>query len=957
MQSRWIRAAAALVSILVLLRRIIRPVLIEEPAHSRPQAYHGRTPGVTPPVGESTLMPETERQRPSARSRHIRRVVATTARGFILAVALLSTGLAGGLLIGHERLGIELRRELLAERDRLAVERSHRRELQELLDRVRLSAHELEQERRRLQRAREEAAQGQAAALAELARTHRTLEEVEAEQHAALAGRRQAEFEAYLAHVSEAERAWRRRDIPVLARALGLARSLADGWELRALALAIDDSLSTRAIGEQAEIVRLTPDAAHLIAISGDQLRLVDLVSGEDLLRQRLGRGPVLAVDLNASGRHLAIAGADGDVRVLDLALRRPLARVTLEGSSPTALSLSADGRSLAVGASDGSISLYDARTADRLARLEAAHAAPVTAVAISDEADLLASGALDGATTLWNLRTRAKRRELKAEAPASVLRFSRDGAWLASGDAAGRVRLFDASAAVPLEAVEAHGAPVESLAFDESGRRLLSSAGDLTVTLWNVEARSPIARLTGHLSPPVTLAFASESDTAFASASRTGVVKRWDAGRRASAGAVRAHDSAVTVLATPPAGEVLLTGSADATVRTFDPRTLQPLGREIRCDGPVVALSAAAEIAACLDATGTLRLWPWAEPQRVIDVGGSAGRRALALAPGGRWLAVGEDSGEIHVLDTRTQRTTATLHAHDGPIRALALSADGHTLASAGADGQIVLWQTGVWQNIAQLSFSRSPIAAIALSPRGERMAASSLDGMLTLVDLVSGESAEAAVDGAAPSSLAFSPDGLRLAAGAPDGRLGLWALDPLMAVLPLRHGGAALRAVAFDPEEETLFASSASGEVLIWRTRREREPAHAAAPSATGAPNAWVVDAWVSTRRGERVAPRAGEPFTVVVELAAQYLDADRIELERSVAGEAVRSPLHQAGRVEAPRVIRDAHGSWTFDEPGLHRVRVAIDPDNVLAEIHESDNSIEVEVLVLPAGEGGA
>ena len=70
------------------------------------------------------------------------------------------------------------------------------------------------------------------------------------------------------------------------------------------------------------------------------------------------------------------------------------------------------------------------------------------------------------------------------------------------------------------------------------------------------------------------------------------------------------------------------------------------------------------------------------------LDVGNA---RCLALGPGSKLLAVGNDEG-VQLWDVPTKTKTQTLSGREYPTVKLVISADGHTLAGLGADQTSVL-------------------------------------------------------------------------------------------------------------------------------------------------------------------------------------------------------------------------------------------------------------------------
>src|SRR5439155_15171860 len=124
-------------------------------------------------------------------------------------------------------------------------------------------------------------------------------------------------------------------------------------------------------------------------------------------------------------------------------------------------------------------------------------------------------------------------------------------------------------------------------------------------------------------------------------------------------------------------------------------------------------------------------------------------GLEAIAVAPGGTFVATAGAKGEIRVWDRRTGRTYATLYSHVGPIHSLAFSPDGGALASAGADHTVRLWVFPT----EMLDLARRTVNTLVfLQPIVKPFI---LHAPLTLVY------------GKEANCVAFSPEGRRVAAG----------------------------------------------------------------------------------------------------------------------------------------------------------------------------------------------
>jgi WD40 repeat protein len=206
---------------------------------------------------------------------------------------------------------------------------------------------------------------------------------------------------------------------------------------------------------------------------------------------------------------------------------------------------------------------------------------------------------------------------------------------------------------------------------------------------------------------------------------------------------------------------------------------------------------------------------------RRRLDDARSAtvGARAVAFAPDGATVAVGQQDGAITLWDPATEHKLATLDGHREFVAALAFSPDGTTLASSAGDHSVRIWDlpsrrqrsllSGQTTNFAELKFSpdgnmlvlgddvspvvrlwdieagalraslRGPsgaVVALAISPNGETLAAADYKGQITFWDFTTLRTRPTRLRHPGVLALAFAPDGRSLATGGFDGTIHLW-------------------------------------------------------------------------------------------------------------------------------------------------------------------------------------
>ena len=202
-----------------------------------------------------------------------------------------------------------------------------------------------------------------------------------------------------------------------------------------------------------------------------------------------------------------------------------------------------------------------------------------------------------------------------------------------------------------------------------------------------------------------------------------------WDAATGALLATCRGHASKLLGVAFSPDGSRLVTTSADATVRQWDPRT----GQEVeppydRHSGEVFT---------------------------------------AVYSPDGQWVASAGDDRTIRVWRATDRQDVAILHGHTGTVIGVAFSPDGRRLASlsfysdlsnGAGDDTIRVWEVDPRATLPVLRGHTSYVYPVAYSPDGRWLASGSWDQHGALV----GRGDRRAVRDLAPPLLRVGP-GLR--------------------------------------------------------------------------------------------------------------------------------------------------------------------------------------------------
>jgi WD40 repeat protein len=392
--------------------------------------------------------------------------------------------------------------------------------------------------------------------------------------------------------------------------------------------------------------------------------------------------------------------------------------------------------------------------------------------------------------------------------------------------------RLIDTTTTPLVSSLATSGANyVSSLAFSPIGRTLAEGRGDGQVLLWNMaDLAHPtqLSRLlTGASSLVFSVAFSTDGRTlASGVGDGSGQLWLWN----------------VTDPAHPTLLSRLLTGRVGPVAFSRDGRTL---------------------------AAGTddaVFLWTVADPahptllSRLLT--GAAAAHTLAFSPNGRTLAVGNDFGQVVLLNVagpaHPTQLGQPLKGLPGPVASVAFSTDGRTLAAGAAD-EVLLWNmadpahpTGLGQ---PLTGPADNVNSVAFSPDGQTLAAGTStaaggDGVVWLWNVADRAhptqlSEPPTPGGGFVNSVAFSPDGQTLAAGNDDGVIWLWNRPPTTLVGPTDS----VYSVAFSPDGRTLAAGPGTADFWLWNLADPTHPirrSHPLLPSKAGGP--YITSNWVA-------------------------------------------------------------------------------------------------------------
>lgn len=558
----------------------------------------------------------------------------------------------------------------------------------------------------------------------------------------------------------------------------------------------------------------------------------------------------VRRVAFNFNGQILASGGYDNKVILWNIAeikaTGRPVRYATLQGHSDAVSGLAffnnptMSDQYVVTASHDQTLVIWDISEPTRPVRVstpQGGHQGKVYDVAVSRDGRTMVSVGSDKVAIVWDISNpRQPSRPLyffrEHVTEVNSVAISQSGEWVATGDDAGQIWVWNLATGEPLGKLLGHTNWVTGVDFNPLGNILASSSRDGTVILWDLQE---MAILSGP--------FAVHRDWV------------WD---------IDISDN----------GAQLLTAGREGTLVLWNIQTNDKLGQELNFNYffnvPVVAMSQLQEGAVLFltqDGLTTVNNVAgkdqWADYLSLPDEI-SFGVLPPVLSPSGEWVA----QTQTNLILLWSEATgLRTLPGHDLLIQTLLFSPDSQYLISAGCTAPLVaqiavlcpsvelkVWHVATGKQVGEpIVVEELESAVLSFSPDGqwlavagcgrpgqglqlqtqEAMGDKGLCGagstvLFRVEDLAAGQLTEVrrlteGVDGLLQTdfitAVAFSPDNQLVATGSANGSLVFWQTDTGQALtLPQNSTTGRINALLFNPDGQTLASVGNDPSLTLW-------------------------------------------------------------------------------------------------------------------------------------------
>jgi tricorn protease-like protein len=367
-----------------------------------------------------------------------------------------------------------------------------------------------------------------------------------------------------------------------------------------------------------------------------DESRLIQMLEGKVQPRMPFNADPLPAADI-AAIKSWIDAGAKGPAAGEAATALAPLAIPDIKPQVPevspvASVRFSPDGKVLAIGGYHD-VQLVDPATGKEIATLTG-HADYVRSLAFSPDGKMLAAaGGLPqqgGEIKLWDVQSHQLLKTLQGHKDCIYsVAWSPDGKLIASGSYDKMVKLWDVATGKEIRNLQDHIDAVFAVAFSPDGKRLASASQDRNVKIWDVATGQRLYTLSDASDGLTGLAYSPTGDQ-IAAAGYDKTIYVWRLGDNDGrlVQSLIADEDSILALVWSPDGKMIITSSADGSIRFRDAVTLNPVS--------------------VIDHQPD-----WVE--------------TLGISRDGKWLAAGRYNGTLSVYDAKTYKQV------EGPLTAFA--------------------------------------------------------------------------------------------------------------------------------------------------------------------------------------------------------------------------------------------------------------------------------------------
>jgi WD40 repeat protein len=446
-----------------------------------------------------------------------------------------------------------------------------------------------------------------------------------------------------------------------------------------------------------------------------------------------------------------------------------------------------------------------------------------------------LLSGDAEGKIFLWDIKTGELLRSLEGKtSPVNSLDIAAGKAVAASGHEDGTLVLWDLKTGTEIKTLKGPS-PVFGAAISQDGGKIFAGSQDLYFREWDSQTGAILTEQSVSCGA-TNLAMEQNERVAFLSCEN--LVYTWDVANWRLLQQFVEHATRINAIAISADGRTGLSASEDKTLRIW--RLTNRWDYQAYNFGfPSWAVAPSPDGKYLLLGSDPPRLWDIAQRKVVKSYLGAEsgpGPAAAKISPDGRMVAIAGTSMRdlsartLVAWDLQTGEKICSFSGHKEIIRTLAFSPDSRYLLSGSQEfrpdkprvGELILWDIQTCQMLRRFE-TNEDVPGIEFSADGRQaLTGTGYYGRVILWDVASGMEirrfqTDRYLENWPMLSVAFGPDGKSVLASEFDGAY-LWDIETGKIIREYKGNVGFIWSLDISPDGKKILAGTSAGEVILW-------------------------------------------------------------------------------------------------------------------------------------------
>jgi WD40 repeat protein len=275
------------------------------------------------------------------------------------------------------------------------------------------------------------------------------------------------------------------------------------------------------------------------------------------------------SIDLDRSGKFLALGGDDHGIRLWDVEQKKFVRTFPPQHQDwVRGVAFSPDRTYLATVCQSGLVRLWDAQNGTLVRSFTSAGPGARQVVFHPDGKTLAVCGA-DDSVRIYDIATGNVSKTLTASGTNNrTIAFSPDGTLLAVGGRTGVVRVWQTATGTMIADLKGDGRRINAIAFSPDGQKLVVGNDGPFITIWNPNDGSLLQTLPERPGKTFSLVFC-DNDT-LATGESDNAVRIWNLKTLTHTDTLVGHTGTIATMVYEPTKKQLITGSFDTTLRLW---------------------------------------------------------------------------------------------------------------------------------------------------------------------------------------------------------------------------------------------------------------------------------------------------------------------------------------------------------------------------------------------------